>query len=63
MTDGLIEYNDKKGNDIISLLTCNQLTYHHVHHLHTKIPYYKYKMFWEENYEDLKDKYDSQTIF
>lgn len=62
MTDGFLSLNNKKGNDIISLLTCNQLTYHHVHHLYTKIPFYKYKPFWEEHYHALKDMYTSQTI-
>jgi beta-carotene hydroxylase len=62
MTDGFLTLNNKKGNNIISFITCNQLTYHHVHHLYTKIPFYKYKLFWEEHYKELKDKYTSQTI-
>ena len=63
MTDGFIDFNGGKGNDIISILTCNQLTYHHVHHLYTKIPFYKYKDVWEENYETLQDTVNKQTIF
>ena len=62
MTDGCIHFNNKKGNDIISLLTCNQLTYHHVHHLYPKIAFFKYKLFWEEQYNILKDIYNFQTI-
>lgn len=62
MTDGLLTLNNKKGNNIISILTCNQLTYHHVHHLYTKIAFYRYKQFWEEHFEELKDKYNVQTI-
>ena len=63
MTDGLKDFNGGKGNDLVSILTCNQLTYHHVHHLHSKIPFYKYPEVWEENYEEFKDKIETQTIF
>ena len=63
MTDGCIYFNNGKGNDILSILTCNQLTYHHVHHLYSKIPFYKYKSVWESNYNTIKDDYIIQTVF
>ena len=62
MTDGCIDFNHKKGNTVISFLTCNQLTYHHVHHLFTKIPFYLYKTVWEENIDTIQDDFEYQTV-
>ena len=63
MTDGFTKFNNGKGNNLISILTCNQLTYHHIHHLYTKIPFYKYHEVWEENFETLNGNIIKQTIF
>jgi len=63
MTDGVFELNNKRGNDLLSLLTCNQLTYHHIHHLNSKIAFHNYKEVWNNNYDNLQDKIKSQTIF
>ena len=63
MTDGVFELNNKRGNDLLSLVTCNQLTYHHIHHLNSKIAFHKYKEVWDNNYDNLHDKIKSQTIF
>ena len=46
MTHGLFETTGKI-NKCISLLTCNQLTYHNIHHIYTKVPFYKYPEIWE----------------
>ena len=62
MTDGCMHLNDKRGNGIISLLTCNQLTYHHVHHLHPKLAFYNYNLFWKRSDDRLREKYSFQTI-
>lgn len=63
MTDGILHTNNGHGNDVLSILTCNQLTYHHVHHLYSKIPFHAYKSVWTSNYEYLRDKYELQSIF
>lgn len=63
MTDGCIHLNNGRGNDIISYVTCNQLTYHHVHHLYSRLPFHIYKQFWDSNYSVLHDTYETQTIF
>jgi|TARA_B110000211_G_scaffold51034_1_gene56102 fatty acid desaturase len=63
MTDGCLNLNNGKGNDIISFLTCNQLTYHHIHHLQTRIPFYKYKSISENNYKALQHTIKKQTMF
>ena len=62
MTDGCIDFNHKKGNALLSFLTCNQLTYHHVHHLFTKIPFYLYKTTWEQNYDTIQEDFEYQTV-
>ena len=63
MTDGFIKLNNGKGNNIISFLTCNQLTYHHIHHLYTRIPFYKYKSIWDNKYEEMQYTIKKQTMF
>lgn len=55
MTHGLL---NTKGsiNKIIAALTFNQLTYHNIHHLYPKLPFYKYPQVWEEKKELLIEK-------
>lgn len=47
MTHGLFS-TEGKINNWISALTFNQLTYHNVHHIYPRIPFYKYPEVWEE---------------
>tara|TARA_B110000971_G_scaffold6922_1_gene6732 strand:- start:4938 stop:5894 length:957 start_codon:yes stop_codon:yes gene_type:complete len=52
MTHGLMT---KKGkvNKLIAFLTCNQLTYHNIHHLYPKVPFYLYPKIWDDNKDEL----------
>ena len=52
MTHGLFKTSGKINN-CISLLTCNQLTYHNIHHLYPRMPFYKYPEIWEKERERL----------
>ena len=65
MTEGFFTKTDKgDGNDIISLLTCNQLTYHNIHHLYPKIPFYNYHKVWLNYKEELINRGNPvKTIF
>jgi len=52
MTHGLFKTSGKINN-CLSLLTCNQLTYHNIHHLYPRMPFYKYPEIWEKERERL----------
>ena len=55
MTHGLFSKNGKV-NKCLAILTCNQLTYHNIHHLYPKVPFYVYGEIWDKNKEFLIDK-------
>ncbi len=55
MTHGLFS-TEGEINKWISLLTFNQLTYHNIHHLYPRVPFYKYPEIWEEKKEVLLSK-------
>jgi len=42
-------------NPLIAALTFNQLTYHNIHHLYPKLPFYKYPIVWKKHKEKLKE--------
>ena len=52
MTHGLFNTTGKI-NTYIALLTCNQLTYHNIHHLYPKVPFYKYPQIWAAERDQL----------
>ena len=63
MTHGFVS-KEGKINRIIAILTCNQLTYHNIHHLYPKIPFYLYPEIWEDNKEELiRRGTNVQTVF
>lgn len=55
MTHGLFSKNGKV-NKCLAILTCNQLTYHNIHHLYPKVPFYVYGEIWDKNKEFLINK-------
>lgn len=64
MTDGLFKGNDGNGNEFISMVTFNQLSYHNIHHNYPVLPFYMYNTVWHA----YKDKFIEQgtpitTIF
>ena len=63
MTHGLFSKNGKV-NKVIAFLTCNQLTYHNIHHLYPKVPFYHYQKIWEDNKNKLiKLETPVQSVF
>jgi len=54
MTHGLWSLEGEE-NSIIAALTFNQLTYHNIHHLYPKLPFYKYPSVWKKHKEKLKE--------
>lgn len=52
MTHGLWSL-DGDENPLIAMLTFNQLTYHNIHHLYPKLPFYKYPQVWKEQKKKL----------
>ena len=63
MTHGLFGTTGKV-NKCIAALTCNQLTYHNIHHLYPRVPFSKYPEIWEEKKDELiKLGTNIQSIF
>jgi len=52
MTHGLFDTSGRV-NKCIAFLTCNQLTYHNIHHLYPRVPFYKYPDIWEKESDRL----------
>ena len=55
MTHGLFS-TEGEVNNWISMLTFNQLTYHNIHHLYPRVPFYKYPEIWKEKKNLLIDR-------
>lgn len=55
MTHGIFS-TDGEVNKFLALITCNQLSYHNIHHLWPKVPFYKYPEIWVYYKEMLLEK-------
>jgi len=55
MTHGLFS-TDGEINKWVALLTFNQLTYHNIHHLYPRVPFYKYPQIWKEKKDILLER-------
>ena len=51
MTEGI--FNNNPNTQLLSILTLNQLTYHNIHHLYPRIPFYRYPGVWIKQKEEL----------
>ena len=63
MTHGIFSTNGKI-NKYLAFITCNQLTYHNIHHLYPKYPFYVYGRVWEKYKDVLLEKgTEVQSVF
>ena len=56
MIDGIYEGNNGNGNELISMLTFNQLSYHNIHHNFPVLPFYMYNTVWHSYKDEFIEK-------
>jgi len=62
MVTGIFNKNSPKLlRFILSVFTCNQLTFHHVHHLYPSVPFYRYSIVWDK-YKDMLEQENIPNI-